>query len=188
MGATRNFYRARNPQRVLDKARECRYFLDEVAEHENAGSIDKFMYSLSAFLKSFRSIAYRLYGVTENQSSHDEMKALESQLNAHWRVGFLIDQANLEVHGDGAVIWRRFNVSVSDDIQERWPSRWSSRFRGGDRWPSRLISRFRPPVRTQAIVEADWQFAGKSSSLLDLCGNGLEDIESLVRQKIALSP
>jgi len=83
---SRKVYTATNPQRILDKARECRYFLSEMSEHERAGDTDKFMFSLSAFLKSFRSIAYRLYGVTEKQSDRDQMKALEKQLNDHRRL------------------------------------------------------------------------------------------------------
>jgi hypothetical protein len=180
---SRKIYTATNPQRILDKARECRYFLSEMSEHERAGDTDKFIFSLSAFLKSFRSIAYRLYGITENQSDRDQMKALEKQLNDHPQIGFLIDRANLEVHGDGAVIWKRFNISVSDDMQQKYPPRLQSRFGGPTRWMPRFRSRFEPvTVPTQTVAGSDWQFAGNSGGLLDLCRNGLDEIEELVKK------
>lgn len=188
MSALRNFYRATNPQRVLDKIRECRTFLAQIAEHERSGDRDKFLNSLSSFLAAFRTIASRLYGVVEKQLGRADMKALEARLNSHPRVGFLIDRAILEAHGDGAVIWRRFTVSVSDDIQTKWPSRWSSRFGNRDRWPSRFASRFHSTVRIHSIVGADWQFAGHSSNLLELCRNGLDDIESFGKQNISVGP
>jgi len=184
--ASRKIYTATNPQRILDKARECRYFLNEMSEHEKAGDTDKFMFSLSAFLKSFRSIAYRLYGVTENQSDRDQMKALEKRLNDHPHIGFLIDRANLEVHGDGAVIWKRFNISVSDDMQQKWPPRLRSRFGDATRWMPRFRSRFEPAtVRTQTVAGSDWQFAGNAEGLLELCRNGLDEIEELVKKDIS---
>lgn len=180
---SRKIYIATNPQRIFDKARECRYFLSEMSEHERAGDTDKFMFSLSAFLKSFRSIAYRFYGVTEKQSDREQMKALEKQLNDHPQIGFLIDRANLEVHGDGAVIWKRFNISVPDDMQQKYPPRFQSRFGDPTRWMPRFRFRFEPAaVQTQTVVGSDWLFAGNSHGLLELCRNGLDQIEELVKK------
>jgi len=54
------------PERVFDKVRECRFFLARMADYESAEDIENFLFCLSAFLSAFRSIAYKLYGVTEN--------------------------------------------------------------------------------------------------------------------------
>ncbi|HKV24659.1 MAG TPA: hypothetical protein VJN93_08725 [Candidatus Acidoferrum sp.] len=184
--APRTSYAATNPQRVLDKVRECRYFLAEMSAHESAEETDRFWFSLSAFLKSFRSIAYRMYGVTETQTDRDQMKALERQLNAHPRIGFLIDSANLEVHGDGAVIWKRYNISIPESMQKHRP-RLSPRFGDATRW-KRLASPFEPvAVQTQMVVGTDWQFAGNSASLLELCHIALDEIKDLVIKSISLT-
>ncbi len=181
MSAARNFYRATNAQRVLDKLVECRKRWEEMAHLERSGQTEQFLHSLSAFLESFRTIANRLYGVVESQSGYPRMKALEAQLNSHSQIGFLIDRAILESHGDGAVIWKRYNIAISETMQ-KYPSRLSSRFGDATRW-MRLRSRFEPmTVQTQTIVGADWQFAGNSANLLELCRIGLDEIEELVKK------
>jgi hypothetical protein len=186
VNATRNFYRATNPQRVLDKLVECRKRWEEMAQLERCGHTEQFLHSLSAFLESFRTIANRLYGVVESQSGRSAMKALESQLNRHPQIGFLIDRAILEAHGNGAVIWKRYNISVSETMQ-KYPSRLRSRFGDATRWV-RFRSRFEPAVvQTQAVVGADWQFAGNSANLLELCRIGLDEIEELVKKSISLA-
>jgi hypothetical protein len=184
--AARTTYKATNPQRIFDEAKECRYFLNRMTDHEKARTTDEFMFCLGAFLKSFRSIAYRLYGVVEIQRGYGQMKALENQLKTHPRIGVLIDRANLEVHGDGAVIWKRYNVSISDDMQQKHQPRLRSRFGDPLRWMPRLQSRFQPAtVRMQTVVATDWQFAGNPTSLIELCRNGLDEIEMFVNQSIS---
>jgi hypothetical protein len=190
MSAARNFYTATDPQRVFDKVHECRRALAKMEQIDLTGSEQEFLDSLGHFLESFRTVSQRFYGVVEKQSGRRRMKALEAQLNSHPRIGFIIDRAILETHGDGATIWRRFNVSVFDNMQERWPSRWSSRWgRSTERWPSRFGSRFHPTVQTHAITRKDWQFAERlSTSLLELCRGGLDDLENVVRQNLSVSP
>jgi hypothetical protein len=189
MNVIRNFHTASNPQRVLDKLQECRRAWTKMVEIDRSGNEEELLDSLGHFLESFRSVTQRLYGVVEKQSGRPRMKVLEADLNSHPHIGFIIDRAVLETHGDGAVIWRRFNISVSDDMQARWPARWeSARGLHIERWPSRFESRFEPTVRTQAIVGKDWQFAEQPrTSLLELCRAGLDDLESIVRQNIPLN-
>src|SRR6266851_376178 len=189
MSAARNFYTASDPQRVFDKVHECRRALAKMEQIDRTGSEQEFLDSLGHFLESFRTVSQRFYGVVEKQSGRPRMKALEAQLNSHPHIGFIIDRSIIEAHGDGATIWRRFNVSVFDNMQERWPARWSSRWgRSTERWPSRFGSRFHPTVQTHAITRKDWQFAERlSTSLLELCRSGLDDLENVVRQNLTVS-
>lgn len=70
--------KAKNPDRVFEKARESRFFLERMAEYEKALDIEKFLYYLSAFLSAFRTTAYRLYGVTEDRSGKPASGSLRS--------------------------------------------------------------------------------------------------------------
>ena len=190
MSATRKFYTASDPHRVLDKMQECRRAFTRMEQIDRTGSDQEFLDSLGHFLESFRTVSQRFYGVVEKQAGRSRMKGLEAQLNSHPRIGFIIDRAILETHGDGATVWRRFNVSVFDNMQERWPDRWSARRgQGGERWPSRFGSRFHPTTRTTVLTGRDWQFAERLSlSLLELCRSGLDDLENVIKQNLRLSP
>src|SRR5437879_302323 len=99
-------YSATKPERVIDKVKECHIFFDAMAEHEQMRDTTKFLYSLGGFLISFRSIGYRLYGVVEKQSGKQVKEALEIRLHDHRDIGFLIDRASMEVHGDGVIVWQ----------------------------------------------------------------------------------
>jgi len=172
---------------VLDKLTEGRKRWEEIARLERSGQTEEFVHSLSAFLECFRTIANRLYGVVETQSGCQTMKALESQLNSHPQIGYLIDRAISESHGDGPVIWKRYNVAVSEDMQQKYPPRLQSRFGDPTRW-SRRQSRFEPAIiRTQTVVGTDWRFAGNSTSLVELCRVALDEIETLVKQNISVT-
>jgi len=103
---------------VLDKLAEGRKRWEEMARLERSGQTEEFVHSLSAFLECFRTTANRLYGVVETESGYQTMKAVESQLNSHPQIGYLIDRAISESHGDGPVIWKRFNISVSETMQK----------------------------------------------------------------------
>lgn len=189
MSAVRKFYTASNPQGVLDKLQECRRALARMEQIDRTGSDQEFLDSLGHFLESFRTVSQRFYGVVKKQSGRPRMKALEDQLNSHPRIGFIIDRAVLETHGDGATIWRRFNVSVFDNMQERWPARWSGRrAQGAERWPSRFGSRFHPTAQTTVLTGRDWQFAERlSTSLLELCRIGLDDLENVIKQNLSVT-
>jgi hypothetical protein len=172
---------ARNPQGVVDKMSECRFFLVLMADYERGGETQKFLHCLSAFLSSFRSIAYRLYGVTEAQRGKAAKIALRDQLHAHPKIGFLIGRSNVEIHEDGVKVWQRYNVSVGDSIRTKWPPRWSRRT---ERWPPRFEPRFRQTVQTQVTV-VDWQFEGYHSNLIELCHDALNEMEHFMRENIS---
>src|SRR5438046_6943540 len=82
---------------VFDKVRECRFFLARMADYESAEDIENFLFCLSAFLSAFRSIAYKLYGVTEKQRGKTAKITLKKELHTHPQVGFLIGRSNVEV-------------------------------------------------------------------------------------------
>ncbi len=174
---------ARIPERVVDKVRECRFFLARMADHEGVGETENFLFCLSAFLSAFRSIAYRLYGLTEMQRGEVAKVALKNQLHAHPQIGFLIGKSNVEIHEDGVTVLQRCTVSVGNSITTKWPSRfWSRRT---ERWPSRFESRFQKGVQIHVTVK-DWQFEGNQSNLIVLCHDALDEMENFIRQNISL--
>src|SRR6267378_908698 len=97
--------RAKNPERVLDKVRECRFFLVQMADYEELLDSEKFLFCLSAFMSAFR-----LYGVTENRLGEAAKHRLKHQLHGHSEINFLILRTNVELHEDGAVVFQRFTV------------------------------------------------------------------------------
>jgi len=175
---------AKNPESVFDKARECRYFLVRMAEHELAGKTENFLFCLSAFLSSFRSVAFRLYGVTETQRGPAAKSALRSQLHTHPQIGFLIRKSNVEIHEDGATVRQRYTVTVGDSISTKWPARWTHQT---ERWPSRLGSRYNETAQTH-VVHTGWQFEGNQENLIALCHDALNEMESVIRQNTSVGP
>ena len=174
---------ARNPQRVQDKVREARFFLVEMATYERAFDTEKFLYCLSAFMSAFRTIAFRLYGVTENVKGVTAKNALRSQLHGHTHIKFLIERTNVELHEDGVVVFQRYYTAVSSS--ETLP--WGTNLRRRDeRFRSRFGSRY-----SEAVVvrqPAGWQFAGSSKNLIELCHDALEAMEGFIRQVLGTNP
>jgi hypothetical protein len=167
---------AKSPDRVFDKARECRFFLVQMAEYERALDIEKFLYCLSGFLSAFRTITYRLYGVTENRKGKPASRALQNELHSHPEIGFLIQRSNVEVHSDGIVVHQKFTVHVSASIPDRWKSSWAP---DTDRWPDR----FAPSNDSVEIRRAiGWQFVGNPKNLIELCFDALNAMEEYARQ------
>jgi hypothetical protein len=54
---------ATKPEGILEKVRECRFFLARMADYERIPELEDFLFCLSAFLSAFRSIGNRLQGV-----------------------------------------------------------------------------------------------------------------------------
>ncbi|MGA9883929.1 MAG: hypothetical protein WBQ34_09445 [Candidatus Acidiferrales bacterium] len=169
--------KAKSPEGVLDKMRECSYFLDEMSRYEKAVIADKFGYCLSAFLNSFRTVTFRLAGVVENISGKATSENLLRQLKAHREIGFLMARRDVEVHEDGAVIFERFTVHVVP--REMNPS--------GGRFSTRLFtSRFQPRFNHGIEIRhvGGWQFTENPMSITELCRDALEKLEPLVRNAI----
>lgn len=171
---------ARNPQRVQDKVREAHFFLVEMATYERAFETEKFLYCLSAFMSAFRTIAFRLYGVTENLKGAAAKNALRKQLHDHLDIKFLIERTNVELHEDGVVVFQRYHASVSSSESLPWGRHLGRR---GERFHSRFGSRYSETVIVRQ--PAGWQFAGSSKNLIELCHDGLEAMEGFFRQVLA---
>jgi hypothetical protein len=176
---------ARSPQGVFEKLSECRHFLVQMADYESTGDVQKFLYSLSAFLSAFRSIAFRLYGVTGVQHGNAAKRSLQVQLHAHPKIGFLIDRSNVEIHEDGVKVWQRYRVSIGDSMNSDWPPRWGQR---PDRFASPFEPRFHRSVQQPVTTVVDWQFDGHSSNLIELCHDALKDMDRIIRQNISVGP
>jgi hypothetical protein len=161
--------RAKNPDRVLDKVREARFFLVQMASYEQALDTEKFLYCLSAFMSAFRTIAFRLYGVTENIKGAGAKRILKDQLHSHWEIKFLIERTNVELHEDGVVVFQRYTAQASSPEPSRW--RRESRY-DANRFRSHFGSRYSEAVIIRQA--AGWQFAGSSKNLIELCHDGVE--------------
>ena len=114
--------RAKNPDRVLDKVREARFFLVQMASYEQALDTEKFLYCLNAFISAFRTIAFRLYGVTENLSGPGGKRTLKCQLHGHAEIKFPVERTNVELHEDGVVVFQRYTTQVSSPEPSRFRS------------------------------------------------------------------
>jgi len=167
---------AKSPERVLDKLPECSFFLDEMLRHEQAGVADKFGYCLSAFLNSFRTVTFRLYGVVENISGKSAAENLLRQLRAHPEIGFLMKRRDVEVQEDGTVIFERFTVHVVARDSNSFEGRFASRFTSG------FEPRFNHGVEVRHT--GGWQFMESPRSITELCRDALEQLEPFVRKAI----
>jgi hypothetical protein len=163
---------ARNPQRVADKVRECRFFLVEMAIHEKSLETEKFLYCLSAFLSSFRTVTYRLYGVTENKLGKAAQEALKAQLRNNHDIHFLVRRTNVELHEDGAVVLQKYTIHAADPI----PSHDDTWFRTTKKPRSRFGSRHGVVIRRAA----GWQFAEDVKNIAKLCHDALEALEEII--------
>lgn len=178
----RQKYQATDPKRVRDKLRDCREILQEMAAHQDEKDTERLMRSLSAFLAEFRTTANRLIGVVKTQQNEAAGEKIFKQLRTHPEIGFLIDQANCETHGDGAVVWPRYRIITPGADPQRWASnlngsRFSSRFRSyRSRWPV-------PPRMTVTEVK-DWRFQQHPENIVVLCSYALMELERIIRQTI----
>jgi hypothetical protein len=171
---------AKNPDRVFDKVRECRFFLEQMTAYERTQEIDKFLYCVSGFLSAFRTVAYRMYGVIENKKGKQARRALQNRLHIHPEIGFLIQRSNVEVHEDGVLVYPRFIVQVTASIPDRWKSKWAA---DNSKWQSRFTSRFDDVVGVRRAP--GWQFAGNPKNLVDLCCDALTAMEECAQQALA---
>jgi hypothetical protein len=173
---------AKTWESVQQKLREARFFLVLMADHEQALATEGFFFGVSAFLSAFRSIAYKLYGVTENKLGKQAKVDLMRDLHTHPLIGFLIESSNTEVHSDGVRLWQRYTIHY----EERIPSRWGSRF---IRKP-RFASRFKTPYKGLKVSyrAIDWQFEERPTNLIELCHDALDAIEEFARQVLNAEP
>ena len=174
-GRRKNYYvtaNAKNPERVFDKARECHFFLVQMADCEKALDAEKFLYNLSAFMSAFRTAANRLCGVTENKRGEAASRILRSQLHHHPEIGFLLGRSNVEVHEDGVVVHQRYTVHVTTSVPDRWEPIWQPESK----------SRFSDVVGIRRA--AGWQFLGNPKNLIELCYEALAAIEEYARQAL----
>jgi hypothetical protein len=173
---------AKTPERVYDKIKECHFFVARMADYEqSADAPEHFLYCVSAFLSAFRTVAYRLYGVTKTQRGKAAQVALRDHLHAHSQIGFLLSKSNVEIHEDGVRVWQRYKLNIGDSMQWRGSSRWN---RNNDRWSSQVEGRY--PVQTIVTVK-DWQFEGNQSNLIILCCDALAGMENFVQVEVGPS-
>jgi hypothetical protein len=167
--AKRTSVKATNPEALAHIVRQSRYFLAQMAEQELAGDTEKFRFHLSAFLFSFRTIAFRLYGITEVRLGEEAKRKLKARLEDHPELAFLFRRRNEEVHGDGPVVWQRIALSVADSI-------------------SSMINASGPEedvVGGRTVLIDGWQFDGNSRKVIELCHDNLNVLEKFVREVLA---
>ena len=168
--------KAKKPEGVHEKVRESRFFLEQVAEYELAQDTQKFLFCLSAFLNAFRTITFRLYGVTEHKHDKATAQQVLRQLNDHPEIGFLIRQRDVEVHEDGALVYERFTLCHADPVPQFT-----------DKYTNRFASRFGTRTGQGVVIRhvGGWQFAGNPKNLLELGRDAINAIEVIIRQVLA---
>src|SRR5258706_3546680 len=176
---TKNKYEATDPKRVWDKFRDCEHILGEMRVHEEARDTDKLMRSLSAFLSEFRTTTNRLIGVVKNQLGTEASDKLWAQIKAHSEISFLIDRANEEIHGNGALVWPRFRIDGPLPMRERWPSNLSVA-----RWRTERLTPKWPTAPRVIKKVNDWRFQQRPENIVALCGYALLELENLIRQAL----
>jgi hypothetical protein len=166
---------AKTPERMWDKLGECRFFLKKMTESEHAKETQDFLYYLSAFMAAFRTVAYRLYGVTENRSGISAKLALRDKLHGHPEINFLLASTNVELHEDGVMVFPRFTVRSAGPGTE-----------AADRFASRFLSRYGWRQGHGVVIEqtGGWQFDGNPKNIHDLCEEALEAIKVFLRQAL----
>jgi len=174
-------YTASNPERIADKCRECRFFLAQMEDHAHSHDVEKLLYCLSAFLSSFRSAYYRLIGVVHAVNGDTAWRRLKIQLESEADIEFLKDRTNLEVHGDGAIVWPRYYMSVERSMHYSNDKRWPR-----ERFPSRFESHFKPRFGTNTVRAeiVSWQLQGNPKNLIELCFDTLARLEEIYRQEL----
>lgn len=162
---------AKNPQRVLDKIEECRFFWVKMCDSADAENPQELLYFLSAFMAAFRTTVYRLYGVTKHLLDESTKEDLQRRVEQHPEVSFLVNSTHCEIHGDGPTIFRQFIVRP----EPGFPSRLGEAKRyGGTYYRAGVI-----------ITERNgWQFVGHRKEILQLCREGREAIEQFAREVI----
>jgi hypothetical protein len=172
------WYTARNPNGVFEKIDEARSFLSQVRACQTESDTWNFKCSLSGFLTSFRTSADRLIGATDATKGEPEGAALRSRLKCCPNIAFLRDRTDIELHGDGAVVWPRYRVTIFSSPGGRFYrgySRWGSRFESANRFRSRLGL---DGIERQLL---GWRFDGSSMDLVELCEDSLRELESIAR-------
>ena len=163
------YQKAKNPESIVQKIYECRFFLVRMAEHELTSDNEKFLFCLSAFLSSFRTCAYRCYGVTEHKRGKPASRDLRFQLRDHPEIGFLLSRTNVEVHEDGVVVQQLYRTEVVETTSPHWPSRTAPE---SSRWRSLNKSRYGDAVIVRHAL--GWRFEGNPKNLIELCHDALE--------------
>jgi hypothetical protein len=177
------YQKAKNPDRIVDKIYECRFFLTLMAEYEKQLDTEKFLYCLSAFLSAFRTTAFRSYGVTEHKLGKPASHALQLQLRGHSEIGFLLSRTNIEVHEDGVVVHQLYTTEVVEKSTSRWEPKTAY---GPERWRSLNKSRYGEAVVIRRA--AGWQFAGNPKNLIELCHDALIAIQGFVVPVLVAMP
>jgi hypothetical protein len=182
MTATATKPRTTNPEGVLEKVGEARYFLARVPDHENDSNEEDFLRSLSAFLNAFRTITFRLKGVTEHKHGKEKADLLYGQLWDHLGIGFLIRQRDVEVHQDGAVVFRRYTIHPGNLVPE-----FMDKYAHRDKYADQFVSRFGTRTGAGVVIRyvGGWEFKGNPKSLIELGHDALDALEVFIRQALA---
>jgi hypothetical protein len=98
------YHQATNPQAIISKFRECRFFLTLMADYEKIEP-EKFAFCVSAFLSAFRAVQYRLLGVVKKQYGPVTRNTVKQKLDAHTEIKFLSEKRDIEIHGDGVPLY-----------------------------------------------------------------------------------
>jgi len=163
-----------SPRRVFKKVAACRFFLEQMQQHEDEEN--EFTYCLSAFLAALQSVAWLTPMADPKLRSE-----IDQLVENHPDLKYLLNARHAELHRDGVSITMSFGSSLGTQPRGfRFPSsRFHSRFEG------RLArSRFHP-LWAQSIYQPrychTWRFRDyPMENILQICRDCLDILEALV--------
>jgi len=167
-------FKATTPEGVFQKIRESRYFLKMMAGLQSTQQAEEFGFILSAFMSAFRSVRFRFFGIIEARHGRAAARKQDDELLGVDAIFFLAEQSNVEVHGDGPRIFRRFEVSRVPSARRGRTSRFAGRAQS--KWPH---------SHGLTIKELDsWQFWDKPGDLVKVCERAIDELEKAVRASL----
>lgn len=110
-------------------------------------------------------------GVVRSRDGVDARR-LRDQLHSHVDIEFVRDMSDLEMHGDGVVVWPpQYRIDIPQSIPERWQSRYLDRSR----------SRYERRNMSGAVMQiVDWRFYRRPENIVELCERAVVELKKFI--------
>ncbi len=168
------------------KLKEAWYFLSEMhAKHDDPNA---FVYLLSAFLSSARSVAQ--YACKEAEGQADSQAWYESQIEkeAHPNIALFKDQRDVNIHVSPVAPTKILNITVATTLHLSGSVDYRVSFVDGDGNPVTIASprpepaQPKPESDTSSTTDVRYEFDERpNENILDLCEAYLKELEALVQ-------
>jgi hypothetical protein len=102
-----------------------------------------------------------------------EGRRVRDQLRTYKDIAFVKDISDLEMHGDGVVIWPRYKTEVPKLIPHRWSRDMNSHGNRFDRYNRGIVKQV-----------VDWHFSNRPENLVDVCERAFAELEKIIQQEL----